>query len=220
MAVGRVRAPLLAWGPAGILTAGALLTLGSNAQRGLALRVPLGSAIPDQIAGYSGVEGSLSAEERQVAGVTDYLVRSYVAPTGGPGATAFSLYIGYYDRQTQGHTIHSPKNCLPGAGWEPLASQTALIPAPGGPVTVNRYLVQNGSQQALVLYWYQGRGRIAASEYVVKWHLLRDSALRRRSDEALVRLVFPIADSPDHTFASAAQVAQVIIPALERALPT
>ena len=218
--MGRVRAPLLAWAPAAILAAGALLTLGSSTQPGLALRVPLGAAVPDQIAGYKGVDLALSAEERQVAGVADYLLRSYAAAASGPGPAGFSLYVGYYDRQTEGHTIHSPKNCLPGAGWEPLRSQTALIPAPGGPVTVNRYLLHNGSQRALVLYWYQGRGRIASNEYLVKWDLLRDSALRRRSDEALTRLVFPVTDSEDLTFSSAVQVARVIIPALARALPS
>ena len=215
-----MREPRLAWAPACILAAGALLTFGSNTQPGVALRVPLGAAVPDQIAGYTGLDLSLSAAERHVAGVTGYLLRSYVASAGDRGPTSFSLYVGYYDRQSQGHTIHSPKNCLPGAGWEPLTSQTVLIPAPGGPVTVNRYLLHNGSQQALVLYWYQGRGRITANEYVVKWHLLRDSALRRRSDEALVRLVFPVAVSEDQTFARAAEVARILIPALERALPS
>lgn len=215
-----MRAPLVAWAPPAILAAGVLLTLGSSTHPGRALRLPLSSAIPDQIAGYTAMDRSLSAAERHVAGVTDYLLRSYVTSTSGGDPTAFSLYIGYYDRQSQGHTIHSPKNCLPGAGWEPVASQPALIPTPAGPVSVNRYLLRNGSQQALVLYWYQGRGRIIANEYAVKWHLLRDSALRRRSDEALVRLVFPVTLSADHTFASAIPFARMIIPALDRALPS
>lgn len=215
-----MRAPLVAWAPAAILAAGVLLTLGSSTHPGRALRLPLSSAIPDEIAGYTAMDRSLSAAERHFAGVTDYLLRNYVAPTSGGDPTTFTLYIGYYDRQSQGHTIHSPRNCLPGAGWEPVMSQPALIPTPRGPVTVNRYLLHNGSQQALVLYWYQGRGRVTANEYAVKWHLLRDSALRRRSDEALVRLVFPVSVSSDLTFATAVPLARIIIPALERALPS
>ena len=59
-------------------------------------------------------------------------------------------------------------------------------------VRVNQYLLQRGEDQALVLYWYQGRGRVEANEYRVKWDLLRDAALHRRSDEALVRIIVPI----------------------------
>jgi hypothetical protein len=40
-----------------------------------------------------------------------------------------------------------------------------------------------------VYYWYQGRGRIVASEYQVKWNLLRDAALLGHTEEALVRVV-------------------------------
>ena len=31
-------------------------------------------------------------------------------------APSISLYVGYYASQGQGDTIHSPQNCLPGAG--------------------------------------------------------------------------------------------------------
>ena len=42
-------------------------------------------------------------------------------------------------------------------------------------------------------YWYQGRGRVAANEYAVKWQLLRDAARYGRTEEALVRVVVPLA---------------------------
>ena len=132
----------------------------------------------------------------------------------------FTLYVGYYDRQTQGKTIHSPKNCLPGSGWEPLTSRAAEIATAQGPVRVNRYLIQKGSQQALVLYWYQGRGRVAANEYGVKWDLLRDAALRRRSEEALVRIVVPVTTSEAAAFDVATGMGRRIVPAVFAALPT
>ena len=144
--------------------------------------------------------------------------RDEAAPDSG-AVSALSLYIGYYDRQLRGKTIHSPKNCLPGAGWEALASQVVEISTPLGSVTVNRYLLQKENQQALVLYWYQGRGRIQANEYLVKWDLLRDSALRRRSDEALVRIVVPISSDEEAAFALAAEAAGQIVAALPEALP-
>ena len=98
--------------------------------------------------------------DQQVAGMSTYLYRSF-APAAGP---EFSLYVGYYDHQTQGKTIHSPKNCLPGAGWETLESRQSQVVAGGKYVPVNRYMIQNNGQRALGFYWYQGRGRVWASE--------------------------------------------------------
>jgi EpsI family protein len=155
--------------------------------------------------------------ELAVAGVSAHLMRQY-APVD-PAAAPFSVYVGYYDRQVRGKTIHSPKNCLPGSGWEALASSSVSVPVAGAAVTVNRYLLKKGNEQALVLYWYQGRGRVASNEYVVKWDLLRDAALRRRSDEALVRVVVSIVDSEQRALDRAVGVAAGLIPALNSALP-
>lgn len=208
------------WAPAVVLGVGALLaTVGVKAQRALPLRSPLAASLPERLEGLSGRDIVLSDEERRVAGVTSYLVRYYERPDSAR-TMAFSVYVGYYDRQTQGRTIHSPKNCLPGAGWEPLESRPEAVRTPGGAVTVNRYLLQNGSQRALVLYWYQGRGRVAWNEYRVKWDLLRDAALRRRSDEALVRIVVPVTTTEADAAGFAARVAATLVPAVFAALPT
>ena len=100
----------------------------------------------------------------------------------------------------------------------------------GQPQTVNRYILANGQSQALVYYWYQGRGRVAADEYTVKWDLLRDAVAHGRSEEALVRLVIPIRRAPGYTteawrrrIDAAEEVARAaaaeMIPRLNRALP-
>jgi EpsI family protein len=156
-----------------------------------------------------------------VAGFTDYLLREYVQP-GEPGADErwFSVYVGYYDTQTRGRTIHSPKNCLPGSGWEALNATRVMIPTPQGEIEVNRYLLQREDEQALVLYWYQGRGRMVASEYRAKWDLLRDAALHRRSEESLVRIVVPVTSGDEAlAFDLARNVALRLQPALEEAMP-
>jgi EpsI family protein len=207
------------WLPAAVLAVGAVLaTLGVKAQRSLALRVPLAEATPAEIEGLHSRNVTVSPAELKAAGVTTYLARSYER-SGSAGDFVFSLYVGYYAQQTQGQTIHSPKNCLPGAGWEPLTSQPQQVATVAGTVTVNRYLIQNGKQQALVLYWYQGRGRVAWNEYRVKWDLLRDAAIRRRSDEALVRIVVPIRSSEAAALQTATAAAAAFVPALMRALP-
>lgn len=219
--------PVLRWAPATLMAVGAIFTVGVDSQRSLPLRAPLAAVVPDRIAGFHGRDVTVSDAELRVAGVTDYLMRVYgsAAAVRDPNAAAagadawLSVYVGYYAEQMQGKTIHSPKNCLPGSGWEALASRAATIDTPAGSVTVNRYLLQRESERALVLYWYQGRGRVEASEYGVKWDLLRDAALRRRSDEALVRIVVPVTRGEDQAFKLAAQAAAALIPTLYQALP-
>ena len=220
-----MKSPAL-WPPAIVLAIGALLaTVGVRAQRALELRAPLATSVPGSIEGYSGRDIQISDQEIRAAGVTTYLARIFVTQdtlraAGAGQPRSFTLYVGYYDRQAQGRTIHSPKNCLPGSGWEPLTSTVASVPTDGGPVVVNRYLLQKGNERALVFYWYQGRGRVAANEYRVKWDLLRDAALLRRSDEALVRLVVPLVGTEDDALRLATAAARTLVPALYTALPS
>ena len=212
---------LHAWVPATILAGGVLLLQGAGRQQRMELRQPLDESIPMRLADMAGRDTTLSADEVQAVGMTSYVLRRYGRDLETAGAD-FSLYVGYYDSQAQGRTIHSPRNCLPGAGWEPLRSGTTLVTTVDGPVTVNRYLIQNGTSRAMVLYWYQGRGRVAASEYAVKWDLLRDAAFRRRTEEALVRVAVPITDefgSEEEAYELAARVAGSVIPSVFRALP-
>jgi EpsI family protein len=229
------------WAPAIVLMIGCVLSLGVARQRSLPLEQPLAGAIPLEIHGYVGRDVLISDAEARVAGFSDYLFRTYEAEvprpdsfnvipgqahSGGEGREDleavpwFTLYVGYYESQTRGNTIHSPKNCLPGAGWEALSSQPQELDLSGRSVTVNRYLLQNEEERALVLYWYQGRGRIASNEYRVKIDLLRDAALARRSDEALVRIVVPVTTAGEEAAEDIAlRVADVVAPSLEFALP-
>ncbi|MCI0433645.1 MAG: EpsI family protein [Gemmatimonadetes bacterium] len=206
----------LDWGPAALLLSGIILVEGLSEQQRMPLRAPLADVLPASFAGMNSEDLPLSREEERVAGMSSYVFRLYSEDGDQPG---MSLYVGYYESQAQGQTIHSPRNCLPGAGWEALRSTPATVVTPDGVVTVNRYLVQRGGDRALVLYWYQGRGRVEASEYSVKLDLLRDAALRRRSEEALVRVMVPITAGEAASFELASRLAAAVMPAVSRALP-
>jgi len=207
------------WAPAAVLAAGAVLVAAGGRQRSLPLRAPLAETVPARVGPWEGRDRTIADEERRVAGMDDYLMRAYV-PAGVAGAaTAFSLYVGYYRSQAQGRTIHSPKNCLPGAGWEALTTGRMRIATQAGTVEVNRALLQNAGRRALVLYWYQGRGRVTADEYAVKWNLLRDAALSRRTEEALVRVIVPVDGTEARAQEVAVQAARAAVPAVARALP-
>jgi len=204
-----------AWVPGLLLAAGAVFTLGVDRQQDVVLQRPLDS-IPLALAGRPGVAGTISQEQQAAAGMSSYLVRWY-----GGDVAPFEIYVGYYESQTQGRTIHSPKNCLPGSGWEALNQSETIVKTVDGNRVVNRYLLQNKERRALVYYWYQGRGRVASDEFGVKWDLLRDAALNGRTEEALVRIVVHFNDKTNESSAAewASRAAADLIPAVESALP-
>jgi EpsI family protein len=213
---------IVVWLPVAVLGVGTLLTLSAHGQRAMDLRMPLTEAVPLSIDGQRGQDVKISKAEQRVAGMSNYVMRVY-SPAGNTSdqvTAAFSVYVGYYASQTRGRTIHSPKNCLPGSGWEALTSSQVAIQTPQGPVKVNHYILQRDKQRALVLYWYQGRGRIESNEYAVKWHLLRDAAVRGRSDEALVRIVVPAPRSEEEALKIATDVAAKLMPAVDKAMPS
>ncbi len=217
---------MITFAPAAALLAGVLLVSGVREQYKMPPAKPL-TALPAVLDGQPSVALVVPKDEQQVAGMSDYSLRAFGADTASP---AFTLYVGYYDRQVQGKTIHSPKNCLPGAGWEIM--QSTQIPAPGNTAgTVNRVLLANAGVRALVYYWYQGRGRVASSEYQVKWDLLRDAALYGRTEEALVRIVVPISRTDSKSMptaddaevqaadAMARRVAEQVLPEITTVMP-
>jgi EpsI family protein len=130
-----------------------------------------------------------------------------------------ALYIGYYASQRQGDTMHSPQNCLPGAGWQPIDSGIVRVRSGARDVDVNRYVVQKGGDRQVVLYWYQGRGRVTANEYANKMWLMLDAARVHRTDGGLARLITPVVTDPTEATAHAAAFAATLLPVLSEYLP-
>jgi EpsI family protein len=150
------------------------------------------SDFPSKVAGYTQIiQWPLDKETLDVLGVTDYIDRGYWEP--GMNRDLMTLYIGYFRSQRTGTTIHSPKNCLPGAGWNPVHSSVyELTLTDGRKVPINLYILRKGLEQQLVLYWYQAHGRIVASEYWGKFYLVYDALRLNRTDAALVRVTIPV----------------------------
>jgi len=186
-----------------ILTTLFLATFGLVAQASKSEVVPIPASFvtfPMEIGGWKGrQEPPFTDDILAVLGVDDYLTRTYFSPEGVAG-----LYVGYWGTQSQGDTIHSPLNCLPGAGWEPLSKSTLALEvagAAGAPrqIAINRYVIQKGLARQLVLYWYQSHGRVIASEYVGKFYLVKDSIELNRTDAAIVRVIVPLAADDNDT---------------------
>jgi EpsI family protein len=180
--------------PAAVLALGAVLVLSVRGEHAVPLPAPLAQSLPP-IAGYQVQTQRISDDERAVSAMTDYVARVYSRDS----VVAFTTLVSYYDRQSRGQSIHSPRNCLPGAGWEIVSGGLTRVAISPGVQTVNEYVVKNGANRALVYYWYQGRGRVVADEFGVKWNLLRDAVVRGHTEEALVRIVIPVRTSSTDT---------------------
>jgi len=148
------------------------------------------SDFPKDVGGYRAVQDfSFDEQTLKVLGVTDYVNRAYYSPAKGE----LGLYIGYFRTQRTGAAIHSPKNCLPGAGWQPTVSEIyQLSLADGRKVPVNLYVIRKDLDQQIVLYWYQSHGRVVASEYWGKFYMVADAIRLNRTDAALVRITAPV----------------------------
>jgi EpsI family protein len=181
----------------------------------VAARSPL-AEIPIRLGAWQGFSAAPFADDVVAQlGVDDYVNRRYAAGNGLP----ISLYVGYYASQRQGDTIHSPQNCLPGAGWRPLVSGRTEIDAGGRMIPVNRFVIQKGIDKQAVFYWYQGRGRVVANEFANKGWLMLDAARLRRTDGGLVRLMTPIGGTTESAFDSLEAFSATLAPHLSRHLP-
>jgi EpsI family protein len=169
-------------------------------------------------------EADLTPEVLAILGVDDYITRTYRRAN----SPLVGLYIGYHTSQRQGDTIHSPLNCLPGAGWTPLEVGRETIHVRSGDATtlrsieVNRVVIAKGLDRALVLYWYQSHRRIVASEYWGKVYTVLDSVRYNRTDAAMVRIVVPVPEGVSMEMADAEAVtfAQALFPRLPAHLPS
>jgi EpsI family protein len=140
------------------------------------------------------------------------LADSYLSRTYRNGSIEADLFIAFYARQRSGESMHSPKHCLPGAGWEIWDYGSTAIPVDGHPIEVNKYSVQRAGDRRLVLYWYQSKTRIVASEYLGKLLLARDALLQNSTAGSIVRITVP--DRPG-ALSQARQLAILVAPALK-----
>ena len=176
---------------------------------------------PSSIGGWVKTkEFPLDQETLDVLKADDTLQRFYVNPQT---RQAVWLFIAFFKTQRTGQSPHSPKNCLPGSGWEPLINDRPTVEVPGEPlpITINRYVVQRGTDKSAVLYWYQSHGRVVANEFAAKFWSVADAMRYNRSDTALVRIVTGIGDNGDAQAASQTgyDFARAIFPALLKQLP-
>ncbi|MGV8056414.1 MAG: exosortase C-terminal domain/associated protein EpsI [Smithellaceae bacterium] len=178
------------------------------------------STFPMQLGDWAGTTLRFDQQVYDVLGVDDSLLRRYT----NHGGQSVQLYMGYYKSQREGRIIHSPKNCMPGAGWNIIHNSVQHIQIPGGNpsrVTVVKLILEKGTEKQVAMYWFQARGRYVASEYLDKIYLILDALILHRTDEAFVRLLGPVQDGdPETTTGFLKEFIQRLVPVLEDYVPS
>lgn len=208
------------FGCAALLLLGAALVLHARGRQEFIPPRDNFSSFPERLGDWTGTETPIPEDVRDVLGAGDFLLRDYRESPSDPYPV--ELFLAYFPTQRQGDTIHSPKHCLPGGGWFPLESSRISLYFPGqGVFPVNRYLVGNDGQRALVIYWFRARDRVMASEYREKFFLFADSLRFNRSDGSLIRASTTL--RPGESAAEAQQrllsLLSVATPLLDRYIP-
>ena len=157
------------------------------------------ATFPSSIDDWRGETKSMELQYINALKFEDYLLSNYSNNRKG-----LELYIAYYDSQRKGESAHSPKSCLPGAGWQIVDRGEKSIhytdkQGNTGTISVNRMLVKRGDASFLTYYWFKQRDRHLANEYFVKWYLFWDALTKNRTDGALVRVIYPLAIGEDVT---------------------
>jgi EpsI family protein len=186
-----------------VLVGGIFATHGFKPKEAAGLQKPL-REFPSAIGLSHGEDRPFEKEVVKAIGADDYINRVYLGST-----PPIELYIGYYKDQRSGDRIHSPKNCLPGSGWEPVHSARVEI----------EYLVAQGTKRDMVLYWYQSHGRIVASEYLAKFLLISEGLKNKPTDGAIIRIWTTAVDGEVTAEARAAEFAHRIYPQVDGFLP-
>lgn len=177
------------------------------------------ASFPKTIEAWHGEDVVLDQATLDVLGPGDFLMRDYVRSSSEP---VINLYLAYFPSQRAGDTIHSPQNCLPGAGWTPVESkQIAFAAGNGTTIPINRYIIAKGPSRELVFYWYQAHGKVTPSEYWAKIYLVTDAIRMNRTDGALVRVITPIENASDEGAAQAraSEFTQRVLPLLDSYIP-
>jgi len=177
------------------------------------------ASFPMRIGDWIGRNTPLPPGVLDVLGPGEFLTRIYLRR---PGEPYMDFFVAYFPSQRTGNTIHSPQNCLPGAGWTPIESGRLQLARPGGnPISVNRYVLAKGADRLLVFYWYQAQGRVVASEYWAKFYLVADAIRLNRTDGALVRVITPIVpgERPNSAQQRAIEFSWLLLATLDSYIP-
>jgi EpsI family protein len=144
--------------------------------------------IPDRLGHWHGHDIEVSAEILAILRPDGFLLREYVSGRELP----IQLYVDYHRVQRLGATIHSPRICYPGSGWELVDVEVSTLAPEHPELPVCWLTLRAGEAEMLTAYWYESRWGRSARETHLKLGIVRSAFARRPSDAALLRFATPI----------------------------
>ncbi|NOX95457.1 MAG: VPLPA-CTERM-specific exosortase XrtD [Alphaproteobacteria bacterium] len=171
-----------------LLAAGAYVHFGVSNVLRIPERVDL-AQLNYEFPGWKSDIQEVDKQTLEVLGADDFLITNLTSPD----RESFNLYIAYLNMQRHGHSWHSPRQCIPGGGWQIVSHE--IVPtttASGREFHFNRIIIENRGSRQLLYYWYDQRGRKIANEFVMKIALIFDAVRIRRTDGAMIRIMTPI----------------------------
>ncbi|CAN2042485.1 EpsI family protein [Candidatus Magnetomoraceae bacterium gMMP-15] len=176
------------------------------------------STFPSQIGKWHGTVEHFDEQIYDKLGVDDSYLAEYKALDG----RQVNLYIGFYQSQREGDLIHSPKNCMPGGGWNIIETGLEELNLPDyNRMKLIKLILQKGPHKQIVFYWFQSRGRIIASEYMQKIYLVIDSIIKQRTDGSFVRLIAPVINNDAAAaLSSLKEFTKILMPLLYEYIPS
>lgn len=141
---------------------------------------------PTRLNGKTFQAEALTEGELDILKPDDYFLGRYQHDDG----SNVGLYMVYYEEQSEGSALHSPRVCIPGGGWEIVDETVRAVSlgVDGSQLAVNRVVIQKGELTQVVYYWIDQMGRTYTNEYLARISLLKSATLNNRSDGALLRV--------------------------------
>jgi EpsI family protein len=149
--------------------------------------------IPDRLGHWHGHDIEVSEEILEILQPDGFLLREYVSDRELP----LQLYVDYHRVQRLGATIHSPRICYPGSGWELFAVEVGTLAPELEDHPVCWLRLRAGEAEMLTAYWYESRWGRSARETHLKLGIVRSAFARRPSDAALLRFATPLVDGDE-----------------------
>jgi EpsI family protein len=156
--------------------------------------------------GWQSRDLPMGEEVQDVLRADAWLFRNYVR---GDGAIV-NVFVGYFADQSVGSQIHSPRNCLPGSGWNILRVDAAGNLAGG---SCSRMAIEREGERRDVVYWFRTRSGRVVGEYSLKFDLVRNSLGRRPTDAAFIRFMSVRDDGT-----ALRELAETLVPEIDAAL--
>jgi EpsI family protein len=133
---------------------------------------------------YAGQELPVEDWVKELLETPNVLMRQYRSPSGA----IVSLVVVYYDQYRV--YFHMPEGCMVGRGTIITATETETIETENGEtpkMAVNKLILNRPNHEEHVLYYFSAGGLVTPSYPRMRFHLMKEHLLRKRTGAALIR---------------------------------